>query len=68
MYFRRLVLPLAFLFIAAAAFSSDKLIALTFDDGPRPYVLFGSKKEHPRPGLVSVLDNSGVKATFFVVG
>ena len=68
MYFRRLVLPFVFLFIAGAAFSSDKLIALTFDDGPRPYVLFGSKGEHPGPGLVSVLDNSGVKATFFVVG
>src|SRR6478609_316752 len=23
-----------------------KLIALTFDDGPRPYVLFGSKAAH----------------------
>lgn len=54
--------------IASSAFSSDKLIALTFDDGPRPYVLFGSKGEHPGPGLVSVLDSNGVKATFFVVG
>ena len=52
--------------IAAAA--TDKLIALTFDDGPRPYVLFGSKGEHPGPGLISVLDSNGVKATFFVVG
>jgi peptidoglycan-N-acetylglucosamine deacetylase len=68
MSFRRLVVLLAFLFIACAAFSSDKLIALTFDDGPRPYVLFGSKGEHPGPGLVSVLDSNGVKATFFVVG
>jgi len=51
-----------------AAFSTDKLIALTFDDGPRPYVLFGSKGDHPGPSLVSVLDNNGVKATFFVVG
>jgi peptidoglycan/xylan/chitin deacetylase (PgdA/CDA1 family) len=47
---------------------ADKLIALTFDDGPRPYVLFGSKGEHPAPGLVDILDNNGVKATFFVVG
>ncbi|MGZ4873284.1 MAG: hypothetical protein ACXVK3_15995, partial [Candidatus Angelobacter sp.] len=31
---------------------ADKLIALTFDDGPRPYVLFGSKAVHPAPGLV----------------
>lgn len=53
---------------AGVAFSSDKLIALTFDDGPRPYVLFGSKGEHPGPGLLNVLDENGVKATFFVVG
>jgi len=53
---------------AGAASSTNKLIALTFDDGPRPYVLFGSKGEHPGPGLINVLDNNGVKATFFVVG
>ncbi|MGB9121410.1 MAG: polysaccharide deacetylase family protein [Candidatus Angelobacter sp.] len=47
---------------------ADKLIALTFDDGPRPYVLFGSKTVHPGPGLVDILDQNGVKATFFVVG
>ena len=47
---------------------SDKLIALTFDDGPRPYVLFGSKSGHSVPGLVDTLDKNGVKATFFVVG
>jgi peptidoglycan/xylan/chitin deacetylase (PgdA/CDA1 family) len=50
------------------ASSTDKLIALTFDDGPRPYVLFGSKGNHPAPGLVDILDKNGVKATFFVVG
>ncbi len=48
--------------------SGGKLIALTFDDGPRPYVLFGSKAVHPAPGLVDILDQNGVKATFFVVG
>src|SRR3954468_10488460 len=48
--------------------SANKLIALTFDDGPRPYVLFGSKTVHPAPGLVDILDQNGVKATFFVVG
>jgi peptidoglycan/xylan/chitin deacetylase (PgdA/CDA1 family) len=53
---------------AGAAFSTDKLIALTFDDGPRPYVLFGTKGDRPGPSLVNVLDESGVKATFFVVG
>jgi peptidoglycan/xylan/chitin deacetylase (PgdA/CDA1 family) len=53
---------------AASAFSTDKLIALTFDDGPRPYVLFGSKEMPSRPALINVLDGSSVKATFFVVG
>ena len=65
---RKLLALLVLLFLtASAAFSADKLIALTFDDGPRPYVLFGSKA-HPGPGLVNVLDSNGVKATFFVVG
>ena len=48
--------------------SDDRLIALTFDDGPRPYVLFGAKGDHPAPGLVDILDQNGIKATFFVVG
>ncbi len=52
----------------SSAAPADKLIALTFDDGPRPYVLFGSKGIHPAPGLVDILDRNGVKATFFVVG
>lgn len=52
---------------SASVSSTDKLIALTFDDGPRPYVLFGGK-EHPGPGLADILDRNGVKATFFVVG
>lgn len=49
-------------------FRPEKLIALTFDDGPRPYVLFGTKGEHPTQGLADILDQNGVKATFFVVG
>jgi peptidoglycan-N-acetylglucosamine deacetylase len=53
---------------ATSASPADKLIALTFDDGPRPYVLFGAKGIHAAPGLVDVLDQNGVKATFFVVG
>jgi peptidoglycan-N-acetylglucosamine deacetylase len=53
---------------AGAAFSADKIIALTFDDGPRPYVLFGTKGDHAGTSLVKVLDDNGVKATFFVVG
>ena len=48
--------------------SNSKLIALTFDDGPRPYVLLGSKGAHGSMGLLDVLDKEGVKATFFVVG
>lgn len=51
-----------------SASPADKLIALTFDDGPRPYVLFGRKSDHPAPGLADILDQNGVKATFFVVG
>jgi peptidoglycan/xylan/chitin deacetylase (PgdA/CDA1 family) len=47
---------------------AEKLIALTFDDGPRPYVLFGDKAKRPGQGLVDILDQNGVKATFFVVG
>ncbi len=57
------ILPLALLFVVTLpATAADKLIALTFDDGPRPYVLFG------QPGLLDVLDKNGVKATFFVMG
>lgn len=51
-----------------SASGTQKLIALTFDDGPRPYVLFGAKGEHPSPGLLDILGQNGVKATFFVVG
>jgi peptidoglycan-N-acetylglucosamine deacetylase len=51
-----------------SASPADKLIALTFDDGPRPYVLFGSKESNRGPGLADILDQNSVKATFFVVG
>jgi peptidoglycan-N-acetylglucosamine deacetylase len=51
-----------------SASRGNKLIALTFDDGPRPYVLFGSKESNRGPGLMDILDQNGVKATFFVVG
>ena len=65
----RVVSLLVLLFLpVGTAFSADKLVALTFDDGPRPYVLFGTKKAPMVPGLVNVLDANGVKATFFVVG
>jgi peptidoglycan/xylan/chitin deacetylase (PgdA/CDA1 family) len=54
--------------LALPAFAADKVIALTFDDGPRPYVLLGAKGENPAPGLLDTLDKDGVKGTFFVVG
>lgn len=52
------------------AASSTKLIALTFDDGPKPYVLLGirSGKGVPSPSLLDLLDREHVKATFFVMG
>lgn len=50
------------------AVAAEKLVALTFDDGPRPYVLFGTKDPQASPGLLSVLDQQKVKATFFVMG
>ncbi|HKT51474.1 MAG TPA: polysaccharide deacetylase family protein [Candidatus Angelobacter sp.] len=52
----------------ASPVNTQKLIALTFDDGPRPYVLFGAKGDQPTPGLLDILGQNGVKATFFVVG
>lgn len=63
-YFTLLVLLFA---VSLPAFSADKLIALTFDDGPRPYVLLGSKAKQT-PSLLDVLDQNRVKATFFVMG
>jgi len=47
-----------------------KLIALTFDDGPKPYVLMGTRtgKGVTSPSLLSLLDKQNVKATFFVMG
>jgi peptidoglycan-N-acetylglucosamine deacetylase len=49
---------------------SAKLIALTFDDGPKPYVLLGGKSGAgvSSPSLLDLLDRQGVKATFFVMG
>jgi peptidoglycan/xylan/chitin deacetylase (PgdA/CDA1 family) len=55
------------LLLACPGFAGEKLIALTFDDGPRPYVLLGTQNP-PAPGLLDVLDKHGVKATFFVMG
>jgi peptidoglycan/xylan/chitin deacetylase (PgdA/CDA1 family) len=54
--------------MALPCLAAEKLIALTFDDGPRPYVLYGVKQPGAPAGLLDVLDRNGVKATFFVMG
>jgi peptidoglycan/xylan/chitin deacetylase (PgdA/CDA1 family) len=50
--------------------AGEKLIALTFDDGPKPYVLMGTRsgRGDASPSLLALLDREGVKATFFVMG
>ena len=55
---------------APASTAKRKLIALTFDDGPKPYVLMGRKSQEgfTSPSLLDLLDREGVKATFFVMG
>src|SRR5512135_2813898 len=66
-----LFLCLAVLSWATTAAAADqKLIALTFDDGPRPYILYGyTQPGHPpTPALLDLLDREKVKATFFVMG
>jgi len=54
----------------AHATRSGKLIALTFDDGPKPYVLMGTRsgKGVTSHSLLALLDQQEVKATFFVMG
>ena len=54
----------------ADATRSAKLIALTFDDGPKPYVLMGTRsgKGTGSQSLLGLLDQQGIKATFFVMG
>ena len=62
---RKMVVLALVLLAALPALAIDKLIALTFDDGPRPYVLYG---KDGKAGLISVLDQNHVNATFFVMG
>ncbi len=54
----------------ADATRTAKLIALTFDDGPKPFVLMGTRsgKGVESQSLLGLLDQQGVKATFFVMG
>ena len=63
-------LLLALLLLATPLTAQQKLIALTFDDGPRPYVLLGIQQPPDKvsPSLLDLLDKDHVKATFFVVG
>jgi peptidoglycan-N-acetylglucosamine deacetylase len=59
------------LWVASPARAAEqKLIALTFDDGPRPYILYGYTQpgQKPTPGLLDLLDREKLKATFFVMG
>jgi peptidoglycan/xylan/chitin deacetylase (PgdA/CDA1 family) len=65
---KRISSVLILLVLATQLHAAEKLIALTFDDGPRPYVLFGTKDPQPTPGLLALLDRQQVKATFFVMG
>lgn len=58
----------AILCLSLGAHAAEKLIALTFDDGPRPYVLFGTKQPQAAPALLDILARHNVKATFFVMG
>jgi len=51
------------------AAATQKFIALTFDDGPRPWVLKGNAEAgHASASLLDLLDRQNAKATFFVMG
>jgi len=68
---KRCISAVLFFYFTTAALAADqKLIALTFDDGPRPYILYGYTQpaQKPTPGLLDVLEREKVKATFFVMG
>ncbi|MGD0126406.1 MAG: polysaccharide deacetylase family protein [Terriglobia bacterium] len=56
--------------LRADAAQGSKLIALTFDDGPKPFVLMGTStgKGLSSKSLLKLLDQQNVKATFFVMG
>ncbi len=72
----RVVLMVVLATVCVPCFAAEKLIALTFDDGPRPYVLYGVKQPGAAlgttpgatQGMLDVLDRNGVKATFFYMG
>src|SRR3954469_6856741 len=57
------------LLCSLSLFAADKkLIALTFDDGPRPYVLYGEGPALASGGLLDVLQKNQAPATFFSMG
>ncbi len=65
----RLAIAALLLFACLSSFASEqKLIALTFDDGPRPYVLYGLGPAQQAGGLLDVLQRNAVPATFFYMG
>ena len=53
---------------AKSVVPDKKLIALTFDDGPRPYVLYGQGPAQASGGLLDVLQKNQAPATFFYMG
>lgn len=72
---RKLLIPVVVFLACGGFFAAEdgkRLIALTFDDGPRPYVLLGSSRDaHGTCGcepLLNVLERHRTKAAFFVVG
>jgi peptidoglycan/xylan/chitin deacetylase (PgdA/CDA1 family) len=54
----------------SVAAHKQRLIALTFDDGPKPYVLLGTTSGSGvhSESLLALLTQQKVKATFFVMG
>jgi peptidoglycan/xylan/chitin deacetylase (PgdA/CDA1 family) len=65
---KRLALLACLLFATALFATEQKLIALTFDDGPRPYVLYGQGPAQASGGLLDVLQKNQAPATFFYMG
>ncbi len=54
-----LILALVGFFCVSESFASEKLVVLTFDDGPRPYVL---------KNLLPLLQKYSAPAAFFMIG
>ncbi len=65
-----MIASLPILVPAANQPGNQKLIALTFDDGPKPYVLLGGRSGSgiASASLLKLLQRENAKATFFVMG